>query len=210
MFTLISLAEITLHLILSNEMAVTFAKLPGQFNGKTFIWLLVFLILSIILILSTTWDLKSSFRTQLVDFHNTFKGSVSGGMKALSASRSFTKCEGPLRVYMYEIPQKFNIGMLKQGSNQELPWKEEIIPPWPSGSGLKVQHSVEYWMMAYLLGSESRKDIIEQRVAIRVLDPLKADVFFVPFFSSWSFNIHGVNMLDPETEKDRLLQVSNI
>jgi hypothetical protein len=188
-------------------MAVTLVKLPGQFNWKSLSWLLVFLILSIILILSSTWDLKASFGTQLADFHSTFRGSVSGRMNALSAPANLRKCERQLRVYIYEIPRKFNLGMLKHGPNQDMPWKGESVPPWPSRSGLKVQHSVEYWMMASLLASGSGTDTPEDRVAIRVLDPLEADVFFVPFFSSLSFNVHGVNMLDPETEKDRLLQV---
>ncbi|KAI3423080.1 Exostosin domain-containing protein [Psidium guajava] len=45
------------------------------------------------------------------------------------------------------------------------------------------------------------------REAVRVLDPESADVFFVPFFSSLSFNSHGHNMTDPETEIDRKLQI---
>lgn len=46
----------------------------------------------------------------------------------------------------------------------------------------------------------------ESQEAIRVFDPEAADVFFVPFFSSLSFNTHGHNMTDPETEIDRQLQ----
>ncbi|KAK3443325.1 hypothetical protein EUGRSUZ_B03487 [Eucalyptus grandis] len=45
------------------------------------------------------------------------------------------------------------------------------------------------------------------REAVRVLDPESADVFFVPFFSSLSFNTHGHNMTDPATEIDRELQI---
>lgn len=47
----------------------------------------------------------------------------------------------------------------------------------------------------------------EKREAVRVLDPEVADAFYVPFFSSLSFNTHGHTMTDPETEKDRQLQV---
>ncbi|KAE8815882.1 Mannosyl-oligosaccharide glucosidase [Hordeum vulgare] len=43
--------------------------------------------------------------------------------------------------------------------------------------------------------------------AVRVRDPAAAEAFFVPFFSSLSFNVHGRNMTDPDTEADRLLQV---
>jgi putative arabinosyltransferase len=47
----------------------------------------------------------------------------------------------------------------------------------------------------------------EGREAVRVRDPNAAEAFFVPFFSSLSFNVHGRNMTDPDTEADRLLQV---
>lgn len=45
------------------------------------------------------------------------------------------------------------------------------------------------------------------REAIKVTDPELADAFFVPFFSSLSFNTHGHNMTDPKTEIDHQLQV---
>lgn len=75
------------------------------------------------------------------------------------------------------------------------------FPPWPGTSGLKKQHSVEYWMMASLVGGGG-----EAAEAVRVEDAGRAEVFFVPFFSSLSFNTHGHNMTDPDTEFDRLLQ----
>lgn len=59
--------------------------------------------------------------------------------------------------------------------------------------------------MASLLYEDNGTDAT--REAIRVLDPDSADVFFVPFFSSVSVNVHGRNMTDPETEVDRQLQV---
>lgn len=146
-------------------------------------------------------DLRSSLPAQLVHLHETIYDSIIGSDVALANDDS-KNCVEPVRVYMYDLPQKFNFGMLKPGSDQELPWTAQRVPRWPLGWGLRKQHSVEYWMMLYLLDSS-----VKQRAAVRVFDPNKADVFFVPFFSSLSFNIHGVNMLDPETEKDRLLQV---
>lgn len=50
----------------------------------------------------------------------------------------------------------------------------------------------------------------ESREAVRVFDPELADAFFVPFFSSLSFNTHGHTMTDPATEIDRKLQVSDL
>lgn len=104
---------------------------------------------------------------------------------------------------MYDLPKRFNVAMLnRRKSGGDEPVTARNLAPWPRNSGLKKQHSVEYWMMASLLyeGNETRE-------AVRVLDPGLADVFFVPFFSSLSFNTHGRNMTDPATEIDRKLQV---
>ncbi|WJX33448.1 hypothetical protein P8452_21654 [Trifolium repens] len=110
--------------------------------------------------------------------------------------------EIPLRVYMYDLPRRFNVGMLDRRNTTEAPVTAVDYPLWPDNSGLRKQHSVEYWMMGSLLnggGNESE--------AMRVLDPELADVYFVPFFSSLSFNTHGHHMTDPETEIDRQLQI---
>lgn len=77
------------------------------------------------------------------------------------------------------------------------------LPPWPQNSGLKKQHSVEYWMMASLMSGGNS----EEAEAVRTFDAEEAEAFFVPFFSSLSFNTHGHNMTDPDTEIDRQLQV---
>lgn len=111
----------------------------------------------------------------------------------------------PLRVFMYDLPRRFNLGMFGRGAHREVPAAEGVggFPPWPKTSGLKKQHSVEYWMMVSLMPGGSG----EGAEAVRVLDGEEADVFFVPFFSSLSFNTHGHNMTDPDTEIDRQLQV---
>lgn len=112
-------------------------------------------------------------------------------------------CSAPLRVYMYDLPRRFHVGMLDHSSPDGLPVTSENLPRWPRSSGIKRQHSVEYWLMASLLyDGES-----EQREAVRVSDPDTAQAFFVPFFSSLSFNTHGHNMTDPDTEFDRQLQI---
>lgn len=189
---------------------VPVSKMSGIFTGKTLLWLATFLFLSVFLLLSITWDFRSTLSRRMVHLHETFQGPIvdinSGILDTHEYSiQNFSKCEGPLKVYMYNIPRKFNLGMLKQGPYQEMPWMNAKVPPWPLRSGLKRQHSVEYWMMLSLLGHEGEQG--PERAAVRVADPHQADLFFMPFFSSLSFNIHGVNMLDPETEKDRLLQV---
>ncbi|KAI8526873.1 hypothetical protein RHMOL_Rhmol12G0031500 [Rhododendron molle] len=111
--------------------------------------------------------------------------------------------DSPLKVYMYDLPRRFNVGMFSLRRSNETPVTWRNLPPWPRNSGLGKQQSVEYWMMASLL-SEGEDPT---REAIRVLDPNLADAFFVPFFSSLSFNKHGRNMTDPATKIDRQLQV---
>lgn len=118
-------------------------------------------------------------------------------------SPTSTCTDRPLQVYMYNLPRKFHVGMLNRQSADESPLTAQNLPPWPSNSGLKKQHSMEYWMMASLLYDGGDQDM----EAVRVSDPKSADVFFVPFFSSLSFNTHGHNMKDPETEVDHQLQV---
>ncbi|MCO5604993.1 hypothetical protein L7F22_059168 [Adiantum nelumboides] len=154
--------------------------------------------------------LCSSFSRQMGFFQETFQGPGFFGDSELSylnepSFERIESCDSPLRVYMYDIPRKFNLGMIRKGGDEQRPWRDANVPSWPMKSGLKRQHNVEYWMMLSLLNHEAQKSL--ERAAVRVMDPLEADLYFMPFFSSLSFNVHGVNMLDPETEKDRLLQV---
>lgn len=109
----------------------------------------------------------------------------------------------PLKVYMYDLPRRFNVGMLNRRSSDDSPVTVQNLPPWSQNFGLGRQHSAEYWLLASLL-YEGGGDEME---AIRVSDPESAGVFFVPFFSSLSVNTHGRNMTDPETEVDHQLQV---
>ncbi|KAL9225559.1 hypothetical protein vseg_001465 [Gypsophila vaccaria] len=109
----------------------------------------------------------------------------------------------PLRVFMYDLPRRFNVGMLRRGDTQQSPVTRDTLPPWPTVSGLRRQHSVEYWMMSSLLYYHHH----HHDEAVRVFDPDIADVFFVPFFSSLSFNVYGHNMTDPATQRDKQLQV---
>ena len=58
-----------------------------------------------------------------------------------------------------------------------------------------------------MMGSLIHEGAGDGRDVVRVMDPENADAFFVPFFSSLSFNSHGHNMTDPATEIDHQLQV---
>jgi hypothetical protein len=126
------------------------------------------------------------------------------------------ECSSPLKVFMYDLPRKYNLGMVKKddGINQELPWTDqEVAPALKTRWGVNRQHSVEYWMMLDMLQadhdpSHNHDGKEEKKAAVRVKDPEQADVFFVPFFSSLSFNTYGRIMLGPEAKIDKLLQVS--
>ncbi|KAJ1286858.1 hypothetical protein BS78_03G384200 [Paspalum vaginatum] len=110
----------------------------------------------------------------------------------------------PLRVFMYDLPPRFHVAMMSADASAAAAG----FPAWPpSAGGIRRQHSVEYWMMASLQDGGRGEAGSERREAVRVRDPDAAEAFFVPFFSSLSFNVHGRNMTDPETEADRLLQV---
>ena len=107
---------------------------------------------------------------------------------------------------MYELPRKYNMGMVKRDGNkdnQELPWTSHVVPAWIQ-QATNRQHSVEYWMMAYLLDPGWDRNDCGQHTAVRVKDPEQADVFFVPFFSSLSLNHYG------KTERDEHNQVRYI
>ncbi|KAJ4884160.1 Exostosin family protein [Raphanus sativus] len=119
-----------------------------------------------------------------------------------SSSPCTTTTGPPLRVFMYDLPRKFNLAMMDPHISDADPITAKNLPSWHQTSGVKRQHSVEYWLMASLLYHEEK-----EKEAVRVFDPELADAFYVPFFSSLSFNTHGKNMTDPDTELDRLLQV---
>lgn len=137
-------------------------------------------------------DLRSHFSTFSFPTYSSF-------------SRSSIHCSRPLplRVYMYDLDPRFNFGMLSHTGNASGN-SPEAFPHWPQNSGIKRQHSVEYWMTVSLLYDGEGREEME---AVRVSDPKAAEAFFVPFFSSLSFNTHGHNMTDPETAVDRQLQI---
>ncbi|PIN26114.1 Acetylglucosaminyltransferase EXT1/exostosin 1 [Handroanthus impetiginosus] len=107
----------------------------------------------------------------------------------------------PLRVYMYDLPPRFNVGLMDSKFPNNTPVTAANIPGWRWNDGLRKQHSVEYWMMASLL-YEGNDELT--REAVRVTDPGSAEVFFVPFFSSLSFNVHVRNMAELNTVDEQL------
>lgn len=101
-----------------------------------------------------------------------------------------------LQVFMYDLPPEFHFGLLGwKGSSNEI-WPNvsdpSKIPPYPGG--LNMQHSIEYWLTLDLLASNT-PSVVRPCTAVRVHNSSEADVIFVPFFSSLSYNryskLHG-------------------
>lgn len=112
-----------------------------------------------------------------------------------------------LRVYMYDLPPEFHFGLLgwKGDKNEIWPDVEEPskIPRYPGG--LNLQHSIEYWLTLDLLSS-TIPTISRPCTAMRVLSSAEADIVFVPFFASLSYNRHSKVQSNEAVSRDSLLQ----
>ncbi|KAJ8528928.1 hypothetical protein K7X08_030668 [Anisodus acutangulus] len=110
-----------------------------------------------------------------------------------------------LKVFMYDLPPQFHFELLG--------WKAEGKSVWPDirstvpeyQGGLNLQHSIEYWLTLDLLYSEFA-DNLNGRSAIRVHNSSEADVIFVPFFSSISYNRFSRLKPHQKTSMNTLLQ----
>ncbi|XP_060189390.1 probable arabinosyltransferase ARAD1 isoform X2 [Lycium barbarum] len=108
----------------------------------------------------------------------------------------------PLNVYMYDLGTKYNVGMLNGSGLNGPPVTRETLPEYPNYVGLRRQHTVEYWMLASLLLYNGTT----YGEAVRVLNPDLADVFFVPFFSSLSYDTYNHHGNYSESKVDDQLQ----
>ncbi|KAJ4824208.1 hypothetical protein Tsubulata_013064 [Turnera subulata] len=97
-----------------------------------------------------------------------------------------------LRVYMYDLPPEFHFGLLGWKGKANQTWPDVVdynnIPSYPGG--LNLQHSMEYWLTLDLLASRTQK-VVRPCSAVRVENSTQADIIFVPFFSSVSYNRHS-------------------
>ncbi|XP_010943693.3 probable arabinosyltransferase ARAD1 [Elaeis guineensis] len=110
-----------------------------------------------------------------------------------------------LKVFMYDLPPEFHFGLLDWKPEGDSVWPDiaTSIPEYPGG--LNLQHSIEYWLTLDLLSSRFA-DRLSPCTAVRVLDSRDADVVFVPFFSSLSFNRHSKIVPPAKVSRDKLLQ----
>lgn len=112
-----------------------------------------------------------------------------------------------LKVFMYDLPPEFHFGILNWHRKGSEIWPNvknmSTIPSYPGG--LNRQHSVEYWLTLDLLASET-PEIKRPCSAIRVKNSIEADVVFVPFFASLSYNRKSKLRGNETTSVDRILQ----
>ncbi|KAK8934754.1 putative glycosyltransferase [Platanthera zijinensis] len=115
--------------------------------------------------------------------------------------------QAKLKVFMYDLPPEFHFGLLgwKATGSQTWPDVSDLnhVPSYPGG--LNLQHSMEYWLTLDLLASDYPV-ISRPCVAVRIHDSSIADVIFVPFFSSVSYNRHSKLHGKEKVSRDKFLQ----
>lgn len=115
--------------------------------------------------------------------------------------------DAAVRVFVYDMPPEFHFGLLGWApppGNGGGVWPDVrggTVPRYPGG--LNQQHSVEYWLTLDLLASSSAAPC---GPAVRVADSRDADVIFVPFFASLSYNRHSKAVPPEKVSRDTSLQ----
>ncbi|GAB4834944.1 hypothetical protein Ancab_033210 [Ancistrocladus abbreviatus] len=125
---------------------------------------------------------------------------------AVSGGNFLSDCNAnELKVYMYDLPPDFHFGLLdwKPEGSSVWPDVQKKIPAYPGG--LKLQHSIEYWLTLDLLLSDFIRPLPD-RIAVRVHNSSEADIIFVPFFSSLSYNRFAKVKPQEKRSRDKLLQ----
>ncbi|KAL7223010.1 hypothetical protein ACSBR1_024654 [Camellia fascicularis] len=112
-----------------------------------------------------------------------------------------------LRVYMYDLPPQFHFGLLGWKGSADQTWPDlsnpSQIPHYPGG--LNLQHSIEYWLTLDLLSSNT-PNMIRPCSAIRVHNLSQADIIFVPFFASLSYNRYSKPVGKEKVSVNRMLE----
>eukprot|EP00250_Pteridium_aquilinum_P002331 c12527_g1_i1 orf=635-2110(+) len=108
-----------------------------------------------------------------------------------------------LKVFMYDLPPEFHFGMIDKAYSDQI-WPSNImqVPGYPGG--LNMQHSIEYWLTLDLLSS-AMSNHKRGCTAMLVENQRDADVFFVPYFSSLSYNRY--TRLEPINGTDKNVQL---
>ncbi|KAL2465828.1 Exostosin family protein [Abeliophyllum distichum] len=116
-----------------------------------------------------------------------------------------SKCDSKkqVKVFMYDLPPEFHFELLGWKGKSIWPDIRSEVPDY--ADGLNLQHSIEYWLTLDLLNSEFAENLSEKS-AIRVSNSSEADVVFVPFFSSISFNRYSKLKPNQKRSTNVLLQ----
>ncbi len=94
-----------------------------------------------------------------------------------------------LLIFMYDLPSEFHYGMItssRPAGRANFPHNASDIPLYPGGK-VYQRHSAEFWLTNDVLTS-NMPDRRTPCTAFRVEDWQSADVVFVPFFASLSYN----------------------
>ncbi|MED6189696.1 hypothetical protein PIB30_098563 [Stylosanthes scabra] len=115
--------------------------------------------------------------------------------------------EAVIKVFMYDLPSKFHFGLLgwEESDERNSVWPDirGPIPGYPGG--LNLQHSIEFWLTLDLLASEI-PNAPKANAAVRVHNSSEADIIFVPFFSSLSYNRYSKTNQPGTKSKNKVLQ----
>jgi len=110
-----------------------------------------------------------------------------------------------IKVYMYDLPPEFHFGLLGWKPNRNSVWPDvrNDIPGYPGG--LNLQHSIEFWLTLDILASEFPQ-ASKARTVIRVQNSSEADIIYVPFFSSLSYNRFSKGKPNEKKNGNKILQ----
>ncbi|KAG2411159.1 arabinosyltransferase protein [Vigna angularis] len=110
-----------------------------------------------------------------------------------------------VKVYMYDLPPEFHFGLLNWKPSGSSVWPDvrNNIPGYPGG--LNLQHSIEFWLTLDILASEFPR-APKARTVIRVQNSSEADIIYVPFFSSLSYNQYSKGKKNEKKNGNKILQ----
>lgn len=126
--------------------------------------------------------------------------------KTTSKSSAISKCEGGMSVYLYDMPAEFNKGLLKDCSH--LNAYTDMCPHVANrGLGQPLSYMVESavattWFATHQFIAEMIFHARMENHPCRVLDPINAKLFYVPFYGGLdaSSKFHDANL----TARDEL------
>lgn len=109
------------------------------------------------------------------------------------------------KVFMYDMPSEFHFGLLDWKPSGKSVWPDvrAAIPGY--AGGLNLQHSIEFWLTLDILASEISQ-ASKARTVIRVRNSSDADIVFVPFFSSLSYNKYSKANPHEKKSGNKMLQ----